>query len=194
VPSGGAVPDWNIYRPQWAPVAVANFPSSGNRSLELQDKDPYDYAKAVRVFPESKQVSIRFRAYAKQSDTGELHIEVNGAQGSRPVRLLFAEGGKLKAGEQDIASYKANTWYAVAIDVDAANGKFSVSLDGKPVLQQAAFAEPAATVERLTLRTGAFRTEPTRETHYNKVPDQPNADEPARAAAFFIDDVSAVAK
>ena len=46
--------DWNTYSPRLAPVSIVDFPSAANKSLELQDKDPYDYARAIRVFPETK--------------------------------------------------------------------------------------------------------------------------------------------
>src|SRR5207249_7522293 len=49
---GGKIPDWNIYAPRWAPAGIAAFPNARNRSLQLEDKDPYDYARAVRVFAE----------------------------------------------------------------------------------------------------------------------------------------------
>ena len=48
--AGGTIPDWNIYRTQWATAEIVDFPSAQNKSLELKDCDPYDYAKAVRVF------------------------------------------------------------------------------------------------------------------------------------------------
>ena len=56
--NGGAVTDWNIYSPKWSPVEVADFPSAKNKSLLLQDKDPYDYARAIRVFKETKKAEI----------------------------------------------------------------------------------------------------------------------------------------
>src|SRR5205823_6583529 len=40
---------WNLYCPRWAPVRLADFPSATNRSLELRDHEPADYARAVRV-------------------------------------------------------------------------------------------------------------------------------------------------
>ena len=44
----GVIRDWNIYTGQWAQVRVVN------KSLELTDRDPYDYARAQRVFEEGK--------------------------------------------------------------------------------------------------------------------------------------------
>src|SRR5438094_6675192 len=44
--------------------------SAANKSLELQDRDPYDYAKAVRVFAEAKSVRVALRLFAAQAGTG----------------------------------------------------------------------------------------------------------------------------
>ena len=55
---GGIVTDWNIYSGVWNPISV-NADKTG-KFLRLQDKDPYDYAKAVRVFPETPQAKISF--------------------------------------------------------------------------------------------------------------------------------------
>src|SRR5207249_4957894 len=88
---GARIPDWNIYRPRWASVKIVSFPSDKNKSLQLEDKDPYDYAKVVRVFAESKSVRIACKMFAHQSG-GRLEMEVLDAAGHRPVRLVFGEG------------------------------------------------------------------------------------------------------
>ena len=54
--------------------------------------------------------------------------------------------------------YRAGTW--LRLEIAAANGKFDLAVDGKTVVQQAAFAEAASSLERLSFRTGAYRTEP----------------------------------
>jgi len=90
IPLGGAIPNWNIYTTLWAPVRIAAFPSAANKSLELSDRDPHDYARAVRVFEESKTAALSFKVYPKQADAGRLEIEVMDRFGSRPVRLLDA--------------------------------------------------------------------------------------------------------
>jgi hypothetical protein len=47
-------------------------------------------------------------------------------------------------------------------------------------------------VERLSFRTGAYRTEPTRRMNPEPGPeDLPGADDPAPAAVFHLDDVTA---
>lgn len=176
---GGRIPDWNIYRSKWAPVSVVAFPSAANKSLLLEDRDPYDYAQAVRVFAESKQARLSFRVYPRGPE-GRLEVEVLDGAGHRPGRVVIAEGAH---------ALKAGGWHLVDITVDAGAGKYDLSIDGKSVVKQAAFAEPAATVERLLFRTGEFRVTPTRQTDRYAGSDLPNPGEPATLAAFHIDDV-----
>jgi hypothetical protein len=37
----------------------------------LRDREPADYARAVRIFPESKQAIVRFKVLAKQASSAE---------------------------------------------------------------------------------------------------------------------------
>ena len=67
------------------PVAVADFPSAANKSLELRDKDPYDDARAVRVFPEAKSATVSSKVHAGHN-VGRLEVEVTDQFGHRPVR------------------------------------------------------------------------------------------------------------
>jgi hypothetical protein len=195
---GGPVAGWNIYSPKWAPVGVAAFPSQANKSLELQDRDPYNYAKAVRVFPQSRTVELTFNLYSRQADAGgDLEIEVLDRYGNRPVRLQFTGAGRIIAvsgsAAKDVAAYRPNTWHTVGLTVRTRAGNYTLSIDGKPVLTSAAFAESVYTVERLSFRTGPFRTEPTRAMDPEKVPvDLPNADEPVPDAVYYLDDVAIV--
>ena len=104
---------------------------------------------------------IRDRVYPKQNDRGRLEVEILDAGGKRPVRLVFAPTGMLEVvnGRSvfDAAPYQPDQWLSCSISVDATHGKFSVSLDGKVVAEGYTFAEPAASVERLSFRTGLYR-------------------------------------
>ncbi len=192
---GGPVPNWNTYSPKWAPVSVAAFPSATNKSLELQDRDPYDYARAVRVFPETKAVTLRFRVHAEQNRTGRLEIEATDCVGYRPVRLVFGADGKIRiqnGGDSSaLATYDSKRWYEIAINIDAGRQSYDVSLDGNPISTAARFAEYVTSIERLSFRTGPYRTEPTIRTSGEKAPDHvsPNPDVPESNAVFHIDDV-----
>jgi len=194
--AGGPVTDWNIYSPRWARVDVADFPSAANKSLQLEDKDPYDYARAVRVFPETKSATVRFKVHAAQNNTGRLEIELTDRFGYRPVRLVFTEDGRIQTlnGAQPtrLASYQPGTWYEVGLTADVTRGRFDVSLDGKPVATAAVFTEYVQSVERISFRTGARRDLPTLKTSTDHTPDcvSPNPDLPAPLAIYHIDDVT----
>lgn len=191
---GSAIPNWNIYRPRWADVRIAAFPSTANKSLRLEDREPYDYARAVRVFAEASAVQIAFQIVALQSDTGSMEIEIVDHAGIRPVRLVLGGDGKMRASNRgalvDVGPYRAGTWLRINLAIDTLAGKYSLSIDGNVVLQQVGLAESVESVERLSFRTGAFRTEPTRRSdRYGVLEDLPTPDDPVAPAIFFIDDV-----
>jgi hypothetical protein len=193
--TGGPVTDWNIYSPKWAPVRVVEFPSASNKSLQLQDKDPYDYARAVRVFPESTAVRVHFKFHAKQNDTGRLEIELCDRFGNRPVRLAFEPDSSLRAvnggNASRLATYQPDRWYEIEVQADTKTGLFSVTIDNKPLLADARFAEYSKSIERISFRTGTYRTQPNRKTISDKLPDlvNPNPDLPVPLAVYHIDDV-----
>ena len=195
---GGVVTGWNIYSPRWAPVEVVNFPSEQNRSLELKDGDPYDYARAVRVFPISRKGEIGFKLLPKQTGA-EMDIELDSAHGRRPVRITLATNGEVEIanGSQmtKAAKYAAGKWLAFKVDYDTSSGKYSVAIDGRPVLRDAAFAEPVQSLQRLSFRTGPDRTRCTvcikqrNDWFFGHI--DPRTDRPLKdPAIFYLDDVS----
>lgn len=193
--TGGSIPGWNIYAPLWAPVDVVDFPSTSNKSIRLQDEDPYDYARAIRVFKEKKRACLQFKVYPEQHQTGELSVDVTDRYGNRPVRLWFNNSGQLLAMNGSIPvvlqAYEAGKWLDIAIDVEAnPYGHFSVKVNGKTVLKEAKLAEAVTAVERISFRTGPYRDLPTRTTP-NETPEPPlpGADEIVAKAVFYIDDV-----
>jgi hypothetical protein len=195
LPTEGPVTDWNIYSPRWAPVRVVEFPSATNKSLELADKDPYDYALATRVFPECKIVSLKFKVHAKQTKLGRLEIDVTDQFGNRPVRLAFGKEGQVivtdGAASKVLGSYAADSWMAVELKIDANKGFFEMTLDGKAVGDTNAFAEFVKSVERISFRTGPVRDGPTLKTSTDRTPDRtsPNPDVPEPLSIFHVDDV-----
>ena len=191
----GPVTGWNVYSPRWSPVSIVEFPGSANKSLQLQDKDPYDYARAVRVFPETRSVAARFKVHAAQNDTVSLESELTDRFGDRPVRLVFDDGGRIKAQNgaewTDLAGYRPDAWNEVGLDVNVAEGTYDVSIAGRRVVSGAKFAEYVKSVERISFRTGAQRDEPTLKSSTADTPDRtdPDPDLPEPLATFHIDDV-----
>jgi hypothetical protein len=168
---GQVVTDWNIYSGIWAPIAVVE--DKGNKVLRLQDKDPYEYAKAVRVFPEATLTNLSFKLRPGQIGHGDIEIEVLNYKGQRPVRIKI-EGGRIKANKgaelTDIGPFAAGTWVKFDIAVDTVTGVYDLRLNGKTVVSDGAFAEALTfadkpypsrfrtpTVERIEFRTGAYR-------------------------------------
>jgi len=161
IPHGAVVKNWNIYTGLWIPVEVVNYPSVVDKSLKLSDRDAWDYARAVRVFPKSERVCVKFDILAEQPRNGRMEIEVTGRNGQRPVRLYLTEEGELKAVDGDkkvvLSNYKGGEWLSFDVKVDAARGRYSVSVNNKGLLKEARFAEEVDSVERLSFRTGAYR-------------------------------------
>lgn len=192
---GDQIRNWNIYSPRWAPVTVADFPGNGNKSMKLSDEDPYDYARAIRVFKETTGADLRFRIYADQDSNGELSVDVTDQYGNRPVRICLnadknitiTNGSETKT----IMQYQSKKWYDFRLVINASlNGNYDVYIDGKQVAAKARLAEAVKSVERISFRTGAYRDTPTRTTP-NEIPGPPlpGADEKISTAVYYIDDV-----
>jgi hypothetical protein len=91
--------DWNLYVPKWASAAVVGD------ELRLQNRDPHDYVRATRVFPDSRNVNVTFDLLAEQ-ENGSLEAEILTKFGSR-VRA------SVRASE---LSLRANEWKRVELD------------------------------------------------------------------------------
>ncbi|MCA0758620.1 glycoside hydrolase [Paenibacillus sp. N4] len=187
------VPDWNVYSPLWASVSVSAFPSEQDRSLELRDSEPYDYAKAERVFEECAAGELRIRMLAKQADEGRLFIELCDAKSAAPIRLRFHSDGAiqvLQAGTWiELQRYEADKWYELAVRFDTERQRFEVRVNGEPAPKAYQFSMPAYTLEKLVLRTGPLRTEPHAETPLVG-PDLPDADEQVKPVTYYINEVN----
>jgi hypothetical protein len=138
-------PLWNLYSPKWSPIRE-NY-----GVLEMSYSDPYDYAQATRIFPESSGVAIDFELSVDDVERSHLEIDLLTKFGShRPVRVLVSPTspkGSIRSGE--LASFH--------LAADAAKQTYSLSINGKPVIQDEPFSEPADRLHRITFRTGLHR-------------------------------------
>ncbi len=163
IPTVALPNDWNIYSPCWAPIRIVAIGTPGNHALELRDEDPYDYARAVRVFPETHGLKFSVNILARQSQA-RLEVDLLDAKGARPVQLAFAEDGHLWARHegvwQDAGSYPIDQWLNLSLEIkpSATADSAELRINGKTVLSRAlVFNEPVRTVERVSFRTGAYR-------------------------------------
>ena len=181
---------WNVYSPLWAPVRVAAATTDQpNRALEFRDEDPYDYARAIRVFPATHGVKVSFKIFARQTNA-RFEIDLLDAGGARPVRLALGEDGHLWACHEgqwiDAGHYKAGHWLKFELEIprDPNADRCAILIDGKsPLPRPAFFTDPVATVERLSFRTGAWRDRGFGGR------DLPGADSKVPLASFLVDDV-----
>ncbi|WP_175633314.1 sialidase/neuraminidase family protein [Pedobacter ghigonis] len=183
MPAEQALASWNIYSPLWAPVKVEN----GN--LVLKDKDPFDYAKAERVFPASAKLSTSFSVTPKQDNFGLLEIELQDEKGMATVRLTFDTAGVLsaKAGARykNFLKYKAGETYDIKLKLTTANRFYTITVNGKDVLTSLAF-QPVANVSRIVLRTGDVRRFPDVDTPADQTYDLKNAGEAEKKEAVYL--------
>ena len=210
VEPGGTVPEWNIYTGTWNPVTVVK--DSGNRVLRLEDQDPYDYASAARVFPETKNAGVSFDFQLVEVGHDNLEIEIQDGRGSRPVRIVLVGRDRQIFANQGptmgiVAPLEYRKW--VHVDVDTLAGTYGLQIDGKKVVEGAAFAERLSTdgnpygsrvgspaVERVVFRTGIWRMRDfsrygiTANTFKKYEPDLPGADEPVSRTVVDLDNVS----
>ena len=206
---GGIVTNWTVYSGIWVPVEVVK--DNGNNVLRLKDKAPYNYAKAVRVFPETTKAKIAFDLCVKRGGRDGLEIEVENYKGQRPVRIkVDGAAGKILANNgptlTEVADIPVGKRVRFAINVDTVAGKYSLRVNRKKVLTDASFAEmldnsdnpygskfKTPTVERIEFRTGAYRMQDfSRYGHSGNdflkdEPDLPNPDDPVDEAIFDID-------
>ena len=128
------IPNWTIYSGDWAPVNVKDF-HQVVISLELRDKDRYEYAKAIRVFPQSAQTTIKARIYPNQTSGGGLEFDFENEL--VPDQFVFNLMAVVRSAQQggstkDVQGYSAKQWYDVEIAVDATTQKYSLKINGIP--------------------------------------------------------------
>ncbi|SFH24452.1 sialidase/neuraminidase family protein [Pedobacter insulae] len=187
LPVGKELSLWNIYSPLWAQVKVE--PNNNERVLMLKDKDPYDYAKAERIFPAGTKVTASFAITPKQDNHGQMDIELVDSKGIAGVRLTFDSTGTLsgKAGARykNFMKYKAGETYHISIKLNTANRFYTLTVNGKDVLTSLAF-QPIAEVSRIVFRTGEVRRFPHIDTPADQTYDLPKPGEMVKEASYAI--------
>jgi len=147
---------WNLYIPKWARISIVTDPKNdNNKCLQLCDEDPYDYALAERIFPESRKVNIEFKVFVSKVGQGVMRVEVQGPRGQRAVRMkiepqwIWTRGYTLPI--------KERRWLNVALRVDCTRGTYDMAVNGEWLVKDSHFNEEVATVQRLVFRTGPSR-------------------------------------
>ncbi len=178
---------WNIYNPLWAKISLKKI-SEGNNCLKLTDSDPYDYARAVRVFPESANLEISFDLMPCQNDHGRLEIEILIDNGKRPVRFWLADDGYIYTLDgwmtTKIQKYIPDKWMKFDMKI---NKRFVLTIDSTVIDlgkgKGGNFAVPVKSFSRISFRTGKYRYRGKGGL------DLKNADDKLQTAVFYLDNV-----
>jgi len=181
--SGAELEQWNLYRPLWCRTVMSD------KKLTLADSDPFDHAKAERVFPESKIVAVEFSIVAQQNNFGAMEIEIVDKKGTPCLRLMLDSSGNVltKQGyrNKSLGKYSTGETLAIKIELNTTTRFYTVSINGKSPSNNLCFA-PVGSVERIVFRTGGTRRFPDADTPTDQDYDLPGADRKDREAVYMI--------
>jgi hypothetical protein len=180
---GEELDQWNLYSPLWCRTVMSD------KKLTLADSDPFDHAKAERVFPESKKVAVEFSISAQQNNFGLLEIELVDKKGTPCLRLMLDSSGNIltKQGyrNKSLGKYNVGEAMTVKIELNTATRFYNVSINGKNPSNNLCFA-PVESVERIVFRTGSIRRFPDADTPTDQDYDLPGADRKDKEAVYMI--------
>lgn len=187
LPDGMELTLWNTYSPQWAKTGIEKI--DGTKYLVLHDKDPFDYAKAQRIVPSSKQMHVEFTVTPQQSDHGKLQIEIQDSKGRPGVQLIFDEDGlfKTRAGYRmnTLTEYEEGESYHVEMDLNIKTRFYQIWVNGEKKGPKLFFA-PLDAMERVVFRTGTQRYFPNAETPTDQDYDLEKAGEEVPEAVYYL--------
>ncbi|PMD93752.1 six-hairpin glycosidase [Siphonobacter sp. BAB-5405] len=188
MPTGKELGSWNIYSPVEARVTVDKG-SDGKKALIMRDKDHFDYATAERVIAESRKPTIEFTVVPRQSNTGVLHIELQGPNGQAAARLIFDADSTLKAKvgyrESAVMKYEAGKAYTLKLELDCSKRMYTLSVNGQPKGLKLFFA-PVPYFKKVLFRTGTVRRFPNADTPTDQNYDLPDAGKTDPEAVYEI--------
>ena len=189
----GYIPNWNIYSPRWAPVRIHNI--NGKPCLRLADRDPCDYARAMRVFPKSESVTISLDFMSAAQYPQNLEFEVTNSRGTVAARVFAGDGWlRVRYGSNACDAFLLPPharWHTLALQIDCANNEYKVFLNGNEFEHDGAprLVNKVNDVERLVIRTKPRRYLPNYEI-YPESPDMQGVDSPTTERAYYITNVS----
>lgn len=195
LPDGQELKFWNTFSPLWASVKMEKAPD-GSKALTLRDKDPYDYARAERVIPAARKVSVEFSVRPAQNNTGSLQVEFQDAKGTAAARLIFDASGELQAKvgyrNSGIMKYEAGKTYDIRVELDMNKRMYQIFINGVDKGMRLMFA-PVSSFERVTFRTGDIRRFPDVDTPTDQDFDLKDPGTPVPEAVFHIKSLKTVA-
>ena len=180
--------DWNLYIPRLCPIEIKDG------VLTLSDSDPYDYAKAERIIPNTKELEVEFDISAAQTTHGELDIEFLDDAGTVCSRIVVDSTGaiRVKGGARFgtlLKKYEAGTTYHIKAVLSTSLHRAVYYLNGKKACERQ-FDTPVESISRIVFRTDMPFDKPDINTPADQDFDMPRADERDPVATFFLSNIA----
>ncbi|MBO4891934.1 MAG: six-hairpin glycosidase [Prevotella sp.] len=180
--------DWNLYMPKLCSILLKNG------WLNLYDCDPYDYAKAERVIPNTKELEVEFDLMTDQEDWGELDIEFVDDAGNVCSRIVVDSTAtiRVKGGARYgtlLKRYEPGVEYHIRAVLSTSLHRAVYYLNGKKACERQ-FDTPVESISRIVFRTGPLFDKPDINSPADQDYDMPRADELDKAAGFHIANVT----
>ncbi len=184
---GEELNEWNLYSPLWCKISIDR--QAAGKMMILKDSDPFDYAKAERIFPSTQKVRLEFAITAQQNTHGTMQVELTDAKGTPCLRLLFDSTGTVltKQGyrNKSLGKYLPGNKNVITLELNTATRFYTVSINGSNPSNNLVFA-PVANVERIVFRTGEVRRFPNADTPTDQDYDLPGGGARDREASYQI--------
>ncbi|MBO4820416.1 MAG: six-hairpin glycosidase [Prevotella sp.] len=179
--------DWNLHIPVLCPITL------DEGRLTLHDSDPYDYAKAERVIPNTQELEVEFDLTFDQANHGELDVEFVDDGGNVASRIVADSTGviRVKGGARYgtlLKRYEAGVTYHVKAMLSTSLHRAVYYVDGKKACERQ-FDTPVESISRIVFRTGPLFDKPDTDTPADQDFDMPRADERDPSATFHIANV-----
>jgi hypothetical protein len=184
---GEELKEWNLFSPVWCRATIEK--KGNTKVLSLHDSDPFDYAKAERIFPAAKSVAVEFAVTPQQNNNGELEIELVNAKGTPCLRLMLDSTGSIltKQGyrNKSLGKYAAGEALNIKLELNTVSRFYTVIINGGKASVNLCFA-PVEAVERIVFRTGSIRRFPDADTPTDQDYDLPNPNARDKEAVYLI--------
>ncbi|MGN1450463.1 MAG: hypothetical protein ACI4XQ_00030 [Eubacteriales bacterium] len=191
--TGAFVTDWNVYSTVWSPVSH-HVLYDGTHCIRIADKDPCDSARAMRIFPESRKVSVSFDIMCAENYKDLIFVELADPTGIIACRITVGN-------RQVCVRYASDTekafeyplsvgWHRFEFRADCTENTYDILMDGELFDFRGAkrFLQAVNSLERLIFRTKPARYLPNLELLPNG-PDMENVDEPTDERIYFVTNV-----
>jgi hypothetical protein len=153
-PVGAVPPDWTVDT-SGGTVAVSSQPDTTDHSLELTKTGSTGVVAAARALPRlTGTVRVEARVRGMRVD-GMLDVLTIAGETAPIVRIAIHQGRFFDVGSNQLFGTAINgRWYAVRVEIQLAQQRFDVDIDGETVLADEPLRAPAKVLTGLTVGIG----------------------------------------